>query len=138
MFYLPVAEESRRISKGFADSLFWALIYVADNKRDVFDFISEVVECLQTLWNERSPKEKVHGWVTDEGHFRGNDQFSALLNAFAICSENTFSVAGEVPYNGINLSDTYLHMSGEMNEQLCGADVNEDAQKLELFAMDTL
>ena len=29
-------------------------------------------------------------------------------------------------------------MNGEKNEQLCGADVNEDAQKLELFAMDTL
>jgi len=29
-------------------------------------------------------------------------------------------------------------MNGEKNEQLCGADVNEDAQKLELLAMDTL
>jgi len=29
-------------------------------------------------------------------------------------------------------------MNGEKNEQLCAADVNEDAQKLELLAMDTL
>jgi hypothetical protein len=29
-------------------------------------------------------------------------------------------------------------MNGEKNEQLSGADVNEDAQKLKLFAMDTL
>ena len=138
MFYLPVTEESCRISKGFADSLFWALIYVAYNERDVFDFVSKVVECLQALRHKISPKEEVHRRITDQRHFRGNDQFSPLLNAFAICSENTFSVAGEVPYNGINLSDTYLHMNGEKNEQLCGADVNEDAQKLKVLAMDTL
>ena len=65
MFYLPVTEESRRVSKGFADSIFWALINVADNKGDVFDFISEVVECLQALRHKISPKEKVHGRVAD-------------------------------------------------------------------------
>jgi hypothetical protein len=29
-------------------------------------------------------------------------------------------------------------MNGKKNEQLSSADVNEDAQKLEVFAMDTL
>jgi hypothetical protein len=114
------------------------LVYVTDNERYLFDFISEVVKGLQALRHKISPKKKVHGRVADQRHFWGNDKLSSFLNAFAICSENTFSVAGEIPYNSVNLSDTYLHMNGKKNEQLSSADVNEDAQKLEVFAMDTL
>ena len=134
----PLQRKAAAFRKGLPTASSGHLIYVAYNERDVFDFVSKVVECLQALRHKISPKEEVHRWVTDQRHFRGNDQFSPLLNAFAICSENTFSVAGEVPYNSINLSDTYLHMNGEKNEQLCGADVNEDAQKLKVLAMDTL
>lgn len=82
------------------------VIDVADEERDVLDFLAEIIEGLKALGDELRFVDEIAWGVADERHFGGDHQIGTLVHTRAIAVKDFFCIAGEISDGAIDLRDS--------------------------------